>query len=254
MLPHAFRRQGRPTVLGHRGAPRQRPENTLESFELALADGADGIELDVMRCQSGELVVVHDPVLTRLAGQPLAVRKTPWSTLRSLDVGSHLDPRFAAARLPLLGELLAALPRTALINIELKDTGFPDFGLAYAVADLLSGLPSCERFLVSSFHPWLLATFTRALPTVATAFLFGEAQRFGAQRARLARFAHATALNPSLALCTATSLRWWRAQHYGLCVWTVDEPAVAQALFTAGVDCVISNEPGAVAAAFRPHG
>ncbi len=124
-------------MLGHRGSPFERAENTLESFQTALAEGADGVELDVMRCASGELVVVHDPELTRLAGLGLEVRKTSWSTLRGLDVGGALDPRFAGARLSLLPEVLEALPASALVNVELKgqDSMWAlDLGLAGAVA------------------------------------------------------------------------------------------------------------------------
>ena len=52
----------RPLNIAHRGARDSAPENTLAAFELALAHGADGIELDVTRCCSGEIVVLHDEI------------------------------------------------------------------------------------------------------------------------------------------------------------------------------------------------
>ena len=66
----------RPLVLAHRGASRAAAENTPEAFRLALALGADGVELDVRRAADGALVVHHDPVLNgeplrRLAGPPV---------------------------------------------------------------------------------------------------------------------------------------------------------------------------------------
>src|SRR5690242_9583382 len=57
---------GRTLVLGHRGASAEAPENTLAAFRLALAQGADGVELDVWRCASGEVVVAHDEDLVRV--------------------------------------------------------------------------------------------------------------------------------------------------------------------------------------------
>ena len=51
-------------IIGHRGVPSLKPENTLVSFELALAFGADGIELDVHRVED-ELVVIHDDQVDR---------------------------------------------------------------------------------------------------------------------------------------------------------------------------------------------
>lgn len=50
----------RPLVLGHRGACGYRPENTLESFELAIAQGADGVECDLVPTKDGELILRHE--------------------------------------------------------------------------------------------------------------------------------------------------------------------------------------------------
>ena len=50
----------RPLVLGHRGACGYRPENTLESFELAIAQGADGVECDLVPTKDGELIIRHE--------------------------------------------------------------------------------------------------------------------------------------------------------------------------------------------------
>jgi glycerophosphoryl diester phosphodiesterase len=62
-----WRRADRPLVIGHRGVRGDRPENTLAAFEHAGDQGADGIELDVRTCGSGELVVIHDPTLKRVS-------------------------------------------------------------------------------------------------------------------------------------------------------------------------------------------
>ena len=55
-----------PLVLGHRGARHAAPENTHAAFELARSEGAAGVELDVRLVKSGEIVVLHDPTLTRV--------------------------------------------------------------------------------------------------------------------------------------------------------------------------------------------
>ncbi|HEY1418228.1 MAG TPA: glycerophosphodiester phosphodiesterase family protein, partial [Myxococcaceae bacterium] len=55
-------------ILGHRGASSDAPENTLTAFQLALDQGADGVELDARLCASGEVVVFHDEWLERLTG------------------------------------------------------------------------------------------------------------------------------------------------------------------------------------------
>ena len=86
-------------LLAHRGASADAPENTLPAFELAVRHGCDGVELDVMRCGSGELVVCHDERLDRLAGLDWEIAHTPYEKLRKADVGSRLG--YAPARIPL---------------------------------------------------------------------------------------------------------------------------------------------------------
>ena len=49
-----------PLVLGHRGACGYRPENTLEAFELAITQGADGVECDLVPTKDGELILRHE--------------------------------------------------------------------------------------------------------------------------------------------------------------------------------------------------
>lgn len=57
--------EGRPLIIGHRGASGHVPENTLASFAKALEFKVDAIELDVHLLKSGELIVIHDKTLDR---------------------------------------------------------------------------------------------------------------------------------------------------------------------------------------------
>src|SRR5262249_55324299 len=146
-------RGGRPRIIAHRGASAEAPENTMAAFRLARQQGADGIELDVMRCASGEVVVFHDDDLVRLGKRPGLVRELGYDELRTLDLGG-------GERMPLLTDVLAELG-PMLCNIELKtapDWGgrLVDDGLARAVADIVYRLSLQERVLISSFDPLLL--------------------------------------------------------------------------------------------------
>src|SRR5258708_34834961 len=67
----------RPLVVGHRGASARAPENSVEAFARARADRADGVELDVLRCGTGEVVVFHDDDLARLGGRPDRIDALP---------------------------------------------------------------------------------------------------------------------------------------------------------------------------------
>src|SRR5262249_7195163 len=131
MLPAHFQREGRPLVLGHRGASAEAPENTIAAFSLALAQGADGVELDAQRCASGEVVVVHDASFARTTGLAELVTRTSYAVVRTLDAGSWKSERFRGERIPLLSEVLEAFPR--LVNVELKCEAIDDGGLTAEV-------------------------------------------------------------------------------------------------------------------------
>src|SRR5215210_464846 len=82
-------------VVAHRGASAYAPENTFAAFDLALAQGADVLELDVRPAADGHLVLVHDPTLERIAGDPRAVAGLSRGALETLD---ELERRRRGAR------------------------------------------------------------------------------------------------------------------------------------------------------------
>jgi glycerophosphoryl diester phosphodiesterase len=49
-----------PLVIGHRGASADRPEHTLAAYRLAIAQGADFIEPDLVSTRDGVLVARHE--------------------------------------------------------------------------------------------------------------------------------------------------------------------------------------------------
>jgi glycerophosphoryl diester phosphodiesterase len=77
-----------PLVLGHRGASGERPEHTLEAYTLAIAQGADFIEPDLVATKDGRLIARHENALAVL--NPDGSLNT---TVTSTDV--YLRPEFA---------------------------------------------------------------------------------------------------------------------------------------------------------------
>ncbi len=76
-----------PLIVAHRGDSANAPENTLAAFRLALENGADGIELDVMLSADQQLVVIHDDTLDRTSTGHGKVGDSPLAALRELDAG-----------------------------------------------------------------------------------------------------------------------------------------------------------------------
>lgn len=237
--PHA---EGRPLVLGHRGASEEAPENTLEAFRLAVAQGADGVELDAWRCATGEVVVIHDEDARRVAGSPLRVPEARLAELRALDVGSWKGSRFRGQGIPLLQEVLEALPG-AVVNVELKSRR-RDLGLAQAAAEVIARAGARERTLVSSFDFRLVSAFRLAAPDVPVGLLFEGDHPWRLRTALAARLLRAAAVHPAAELVTAERMARWRARGLRVNVWTVDAPDEVRRLTSLGVDAIITNAPG----------
>jgi glycerophosphoryl diester phosphodiesterase len=241
---------GRPLVLGHRGASAGAPENTLAAFRLALAQGADGVELDVRRCRTGEVVVLHDADASRVAGVPLRVDDASLAELRALDVGARAGEAFRGERVPRLEEVLEALPG-ALVNVELKSGG-RDLRLAAAAAGVIRRLRAAERVLVSSFDYRLLLAFRLAAPEVPIGLL-RDARHPGRAVAWLGeRVLGAAAVHPDRHLVTPERVSAWKARGLEVNVWTVDDPAEAVRLAGLGASALITNVPGKIREALRP--
>lgn len=229
-------------IFGHRGASADFPENTLPAFEAAVAQKADGVELDVMRCASGELVVCHDEELSRLARRPWVVAHTPYWKLRRADVGTPLG--FAPARIPLLDEVLDAVPAPLQVNIELKCEDVDDRGLSVAVGALLQRRGDAGRVFVSSFNPLCLARLAAAHPEVKRGLLIDPDRAWFPQAWVWQPLVGRDSVHPHHAACTDERVAFWHGRGLRVATWTVDDPARARALRAMGVDVLITNQPG----------
>ncbi|NTX00559.1 glycerophosphodiester phosphodiesterase [Myxococcus sp. CA051A] len=236
-------------LLAHRGASADAPENTLEAFAEAARQGADGVELDAMVCGSGEVVVCHDERLERLARLPWEVRHTPWWKLQRADVGTSLG--FAPARIPLLEDVLDALPPQLIVNIELKCDRFDDDGLSQKVADLVRRRGLAERVVVSSFNPLCLFRLLAVAPELRRGYLIDPDRRWGVHAYAVSPLVSSHSVHPYYEDCTPERVATWRAAGLRVATWTVDDAARARALEQMGVSYLITNRPGALREALR---
>ncbi len=236
-------------ILAHRGASADAPENTLDAFTEAARQGADGVELDARVCGSGEVVVCHDERLERLARLPWEVRTTPWWKLQRADVGTPLG--FAPARIPLLEEVLEALPAHFLVNVELKCGGADDGGLSRAVAELVLRLGLSERVVISSFNPLCLVRVAEAAPGLRRGFLIDPKKPWFPQAYVVSPLVSSHSVHPNHAACTPERVEQWRAAGLRVAAWTVDTAERARALQAMGVSYLITNRPRAIREALR---
>ncbi|HBP38679.1 MAG TPA: hypothetical protein DD640_08065 [Clostridiales bacterium] len=110
-------------IAGHRGSLSDYPENTMPSFQAAIACGVDMIETDIHMTGDGQLVLIHDSRVDRTTNGTALVKDMTLSDIKKLDAGSHKDIRFAGVEIPTLEEFLDSVKdnKELLFNFELKD-------------------------------------------------------------------------------------------------------------------------------------
>lgn len=218
-----------PMVVAHRGASWAFPENTLAAFRGAVAQGADGVELDVWRCTDGGVAVHHD---ARLAGDgpalaDLAVAELP-------------------GEVPQLADALAAC-EPLWVNVEIKsDRGEPGFDPAYRVSDavvaVLRSAGPLDRFLVSSFDPGAIGRCREIEPALPTGRLVVEVGDPVTLVERTVAAGHVS-VHPWDALVDAVLVDCAHDAGLAVHVWTVDDPERMRQLADLGVDGIITNRP-----------
>lgn len=224
-----------PLIIGHRGASAAAPENTLAAFGLAAEQGADGVELDVRLSADGDVVVIHDATVERTTTGRGKVRALRTAELRALDAGMEQG-------IPTLDDVFLTFGPSLLYNVELKDFGLSDGGLAIAVADRIEAYHLENQVVVSSFNPLAVRRARKSLSrTTMVAVIWEKGPRWlrhlGVQ---------AEADHPHFSLVDEAYMAWAREKKYRVHVWTVDEPAEAQRLAALGVHGIITNNPALI--------
>lgn len=219
--------------VGHRGAKGHIAENTLESIEYALTCNIDAIEIDVHRCNSGELVVIHDFTLDRTTNGSGEVAKRDWKVLKELKVEGKY-------RIPLLTEVLDLIEGKCTINIELKGLNTADAACEIVEEYVENHGWKYSDFIVSSFQKNELFEVRRFDDHVPMAVL---SKASVSEAIELGKRLNATYIHPSLGIITRDGVKNCHDAGFKVNVWTVNEPADIERMRGFGVDGIISDFP-----------
>lgn len=164
-----------PVITGHRGFQARYPENTLISFQAAVAAGADMLEMDVNITRDGVPVIIHDDTVERTTDGHGRIDRLLLQEIRELDAGRWFSPRFAGQRIPTLQEVLDQFAGKVLLNIEIKaygKTGSAARGdVEHAVVQMVARSDAMAGVLISSFDASILANVNRLTPAPAVALI-----------------------------------------------------------------------------------
>ena len=232
-----------PIILAHRGASAHAPENTLAAFELALAQGADGIELDVKLSADGHVVVIHDPTVDRTTSAHGRVKDLSLAELRALNAGSFFSSNFSTEKIPMLEEVFETFGKRIFINVELTNYNTPRDHLVESVCMLVKKFNLQKHVMFSSFYASNLSKAYSYLPDVPCGLLaFGGLLGAWARSFGFA-FGKYAALHPYLKDVTPQQVQRVHRLKRRVHVWTVNAEEDMRRLFGWGVDAIFTDDP-----------
>jgi glycerophosphoryl diester phosphodiesterase len=246
--------QARPIVVAHRGAPVAEPENTIPSFEAAVAAGADAVEFDVRLSADGVPVVLHDAAVDRTTDGQGLVRD-----LTVAELGRITIPRGErhATTVPTLEVVLSALSGRVGVDIELKQLpGEPDFDpdvsrLVEATLRTIDSTSFVGPVLLTSFNPFAIDAVRRLAPDLPIGLLTDRSVEANVALGFAREHAYDWILPPVPRVVEAGDRIVSRAHDVGLQVgtWNTEDPAQARMLMAWGLDAIATNDPAAIVAA-----
>lgn len=223
----------RPLIIGHRGAKGHVAENTIPSVKHAIDLGANGVEIDVFRCKSGEIVVFHDYSLNKILDVNLCIEDLDLSTIKSFQIENKY-------LIPTLEEILSLQLGDLLLNIELKGKGtaIPTIEILkkYYNKDLLNE----KNILVSSFD-WDELIILRSKSEKIPIGVLIDGNPLLALK--FADKVNALSINSDYKFLNKKNVNLIKGMGYKLYPYTVNDENEMKKLISIGVDGIITDYP-----------
>jgi glycerophosphoryl diester phosphodiesterase len=218
--------------IAHRGASSQAPENTLAAFRKAIELGADGVELDVRRCKSGELVVIHDETVDRTTSGKGRVIDMTLKELQQLKIAG-------SETIPTLDQVLDLLGNKITCFIECKQSEDVEPAATLVERYVKRGRNAKKLWVITFKHEALAATL-KQYPA-----LYGGAsfERVTPESVQQAKSIRARAILPNYEELTQAQVHEAHALGLKIIPWTVNNPADITRIEMLKVDGIISDYP-----------
>ncbi|GKQ42085.1 glycerophosphoryl diester phosphodiesterase [Companilactobacillus sp. RD055328] len=224
------------TVIGHRGDPIKAPEETFQSFDVAFAEGAEYVELDVHLSKDNVLVVSHDSDLSRVTGQSLVISENDFSALSSLKVANgenihSLDQVF---------EHYQNNPQTKFLIETKRDKNDKSKTMEEQLAKVISKYHMEDRVIFHSFSTRSISNLKELFPDIPRIFISGSLKRIN-----FSVLENSTAVNVSSKIITPQLVSQLHDLGQKVYVWDEmnEDPKKWNWLINIPIDGVVTNYP-----------
>ncbi len=221
-------RLNRPLVIGHRGAPRVAMENTLASFEAAIASNVDMIELDVQVSSDGHLIIFHDDDFKSLVGDDRLLSEIPFEEILEIGLSKGI-------KIPELDQVLDLAKGKVMVDIELKAANIEQH-----VLQLIRDRGMLDDILFSSFKHDYLVKIRDLEPYATTGILYSMPIE---NVTKYAKDLKADAINPLFFTLEPSIVEDAHAEGLKVYPWTPNDKEMISELIKMGVDGIITDVP-----------
>lgn len=246
MIPH-----NSITLVGHRGARQEAPENTLSGFRLLRSLGIHHVELDLHLSKDNKLVAIHDKTLDRTTNQSGKVADFTAKELAKVNASHHFPNWNSHSSIPLLNDILKEWPRLASIQLEVKPPSLAQFPKLAEQLSLLIVQYSLERqAVVTSSDIRFLRYMQKRYPTIKRGFV---AERFARNPIGVCKRLRCHYLVIDWRRCNRNLVQKACALNLHVSVWTVNSINAALKVASYGVNSVITDAPSKLLPLFGAH-
>ena len=165
-------------IMGHRGSPTLITENTIASFNKAIEQGVDGLELDIRLSKDNQIIVFHDADLKRLSNRSEHISALSLTELQTIIL-KRKEGQIEETYIPSLNDLVPLLEKIQIINLEIKSEGlFKGHDILKPLIQFLNKQKIDDKCIISSFNPLLLMKLRLARPETVIGFLYDRNRWF----------------------------------------------------------------------------
>ena len=212
-------------VFGHRGVPELKTENSLDSFNLAIKSGLDGIELDIMFSKDKKIIIYHDTTINNKAISEL--------TYKQINAYN--------AKVPLLEDLIQDIyKKDIIINIEIKSNQIFSNGIEKKLLKLIYKYHIKSKVIISSFDVFILFRIKLMNSNIRLGFIIDKANIF---KLYLSKILKPYSIHLNIDFLNDKIVSNFKHLNFKIYIWTVKEQQLRYLYNNHNIDGVFIDNP-----------